>query len=304
MAQNGACLPGGHRQARQGAGEQLPARGDDVPAATQAAARCGRKSSGVELAEVSLWLNTMHPGMRAPWFGLHLRRGNSLIGGRRAVYAGEDVASAAKAWLKTKGGLAPTPLPFRKDGVEQPLPPDAVHQFLLPNPGWAAVTGISEAKDLAGSEVAQLAAWRRGVLQRPKRSTAHLNKNTGEPKMKNGRPQPEAPSQFTRLRDAARRVEFLWALVVERMEISEQAIARRIDVWGADPTDPEFGFLRRPEHAVQKEQVFEDLFHAVDTPYWRLKTVMDAWCALWFWPVDKAASVDRAPARPSLLCTE
>ncbi|APU21908.1 hypothetical protein UA75_19595 [Actinoalloteichus sp. GBA129-24] len=249
-------------------------------------------ATGVELAEVSLWLNTMHPGMRAPWFGLHLRQGNSLIGGRRAVYAGEDVASAAKAWLKTKGGLAPTPLPFRKDGVEQPLPPDAVHQFLLPSPGWAAVTGASEAKDLAGSEVAQLAAWRRGVLQRPKRSTAHLNKNTGEPKMKNGRPQSEAPSQFTRLRDAARRVEFLWALVVKRMEISEQAIARRIDVWGADPADPEFGFLRRPEHAVQKEQVFEDLFHAVDTPYWRLKTVMDAWCALWFWPVDKAALLD------------
>src|SRR5689334_13460876 len=46
-------------------------------------------ATGVELAEVSLWLNTMHPGMRAPWFGLHLRRGNSLIGGRRAVYAGE-----------------------------------------------------------------------------------------------------------------------------------------------------------------------------------------------------------------------
>jgi hypothetical protein len=26
-------------------------------------------ATGVELAEVSLWLNTMHPGMRAPWFG-------------------------------------------------------------------------------------------------------------------------------------------------------------------------------------------------------------------------------------------
>ena len=40
----------------------------------------------MELAEVSLWLNAMHPGLQAPWFGLHLRRGNSLIGGRRVVY--------------------------------------------------------------------------------------------------------------------------------------------------------------------------------------------------------------------------
>jgi hypothetical protein len=23
-------------------------------------------------------------------------------------------------------------------------------------------------------------------------------------------------------------------------------------------------------------------------PYKRLKTAMDAWCALWFWPLDKA----------------
>ncbi|MGW6934617.1 class I SAM-dependent DNA methyltransferase [Lentzea sp. NPDC054927] len=250
-------------------------------------------ATGVELAEVSLWLNTMHPGMRAPWFGLHLRRGNSLIGGRRAVYAGEDVASAEKAWLKAKGGLGPTQLPFLKDGVEQPLPEDAVHQFLLPSPGWAAVAGATEAKELAGNEASQLTAWKKGILQRPKRSTAHLNTKTGAPKIKDGKPQPEARSQFTRLRDAARRVEFLWALVVKRMEISEEAIARRIDVWGADPElYPEYGFLRRPEHAVPKEQVFKDLFNDVDTPYWRLKTVMDAWCALWFWPVDKAALLD------------
>ncbi|WP_197289488.1 class I SAM-dependent DNA methyltransferase [Saccharothrix sp. NRRL B-16348] len=240
-------------------------------------------ATGVELAEVSLWLNTMHPGMRAPWFGLHLRRGNSLVGARRAVFSGEDVTSAEKAWLKTKGALAPTPLPFLKDGVEQPLPANAVHQFLLPSPGWAAVAGAKEAKQLAKDDAERLAKWKRGVLQRPKHNPADLKPDA----KKRG-----APSQFARLRDAARRVEFLWGLVVKRMEISEDAIARKIDVWGADPDEPEFDFLRRPEHAVTKEQVFEDLFNAPDTPYWRLKVVMDAWCALWFWPVDKAGLLD------------
>lgn len=250
-------------------------------------------ATGVELAEVSLWLNTMHPGMQAPWFGLHLRRGNSLIGGRRAVYSGEDVASAEKAWLKAQGALAPTPLPFVKNGEQQPLPKDAVHQFLLPSPGWAAVAGSKDAKELAEEEVRKLAAWKKGILQRPKRDLTHLNKATGEPKLdKSGQPKPEKRSQFTRLRDAARRAEFLWSLVVKRMEISEEAIARRIDVWGADPADPEYDFLQRPEQAVRKEKVFEDLFNAVDTPYWRLKTIMDAWCALWFWPVDKAGKLD------------
>lgn len=247
--------------------------------------------TGVELAEVSLWLNTMHPGMRAPWFGLHLRRGNSLIGARRAVFAADDVTD--KEWLKAKGALAPTPLPFLDGGKPQHLPQDAVHQFLLPSPGWAAVAGSKEAKQLAKEGVEQLAAWKKGILQRPKRSTAHLNKD-GSPKLnpKTGAPKPEAASQFTRLRDAARRAEFLWALVVKRMELSEQAIARRIDVWGASPDDPEYAFLQRPEHAMPKEKVLEDLFNAADTPYWRLKKIMDAWCALWFWPADKAGLLD------------
>lgn len=248
-------------------------------------------ATGVELAEVSLWLNTMHPGMQAPWFGLHLRRGNSLIGARRAVYSAEDVVSPEKPVYRTKNPLAPTQLPFRADSQEQPLPDEAVHQFLLPSPGWAAITGSKEARALADDDVRRLNRWRSGVLTRPKRSLAHLTK-AGEPKLRNGKLVKETRSQFTRLRDAARRVEFLWSLVIKRMEISEQAIARRIDVWGADPKDPEFAFLRRPEHATTKEQVFKDLFNAVDTPYWRLKTVMDAWCALWFWPGDKAGQLD------------
>ena len=41
----------------------------------------------VELAEVSLWLNTIHAGAYVPWFGMQLACGNSLIGARRQVFA-------------------------------------------------------------------------------------------------------------------------------------------------------------------------------------------------------------------------
>ncbi|GFN07995.1 hypothetical protein Smic_65510 [Streptomyces microflavus] len=263
-------------------------------------------ATGVELAEVSMWLNTMHPGMRAPWFGLHLRRGNSLIGGRRAVYAARDVAplKGKAPWLSAKP-LAPEPLPFLKDGAGQPLPDGAVHQFLLPTPGWAAVTGASgDAKkllvQLAEGGVKDLAEWKKGILKTPAR---RLNRKTGEPILdrKSG---DEAASQYTRLRDAARRAEFLWSLVVKRMELSEREIARSIDVWGADTKDEEFAFLRRSEGdggssdaaavRMSKEKVYADLFRAAGTPYWRLKRVMDAWCALWFWPVGKTGLLDGA----------
>jgi hypothetical protein len=40
----------------------------------------------VELAEVSLWLNTIHPGCPVPWFNMQLVAGNSLIGARRQAF--------------------------------------------------------------------------------------------------------------------------------------------------------------------------------------------------------------------------
>ena len=55
-------------------------------------------ATAVELAEISLWLDTMVSGLQAPWFGLHLKRGNSLIGARRAVYTRAQVND--KSWLK------------------------------------------------------------------------------------------------------------------------------------------------------------------------------------------------------------
>ena len=63
-------------------------------------------STAVELAEVSIWLNVMHRGLQAPWFGLHLVRGNSLIGCGRRLYPVSALAD--KSWLKT----APVDHPF------------------------------------------------------------------------------------------------------------------------------------------------------------------------------------------------
>ncbi|MGW4436075.1 class I SAM-dependent DNA methyltransferase [Streptomyces sp. NPDC004596] len=212
--------------------------------------------TAVELAEVSLWLNTMHPGMEAPWFGLHLRRGNSLIGGRREVYSAERLKKGG--WL----GTTPERFPLSEALAGASLPEGAVHHFLLPAKEWGAVAAEKEAKALAPAESKALAAWRKAITKSP------------------------STTQTKRLQGLARRAEYLWGLVVRRLEISEREISRRIDVWGAED-----GWLRSPEVAVPREKVKADL-EAVDTPYWRLKTLMDAWCALWFWPVQEAALLD------------
>ncbi|SPT57088.1 class I SAM-dependent DNA methyltransferase [Actinomadura madurae] len=215
--------------------------------------------TAVELAEVSLWLNVMHKGLQAPWFGLHLCRGNSLIGAGRRLYEPHHLKK--KAWLTT----APKDHPFR-DG---PIPDGHIHHFLLPAQGWGAVASEKEAKNLAPDDAKRLADWRKGMLKDPSTKRRQGQKNT----------------QVQRLQGLARRAESLWELVIKRLELSERDISRRIQVWGADD-------LREPgEEIVSREQILEDL-KAPGTPFWRLKTLMDTWCALWFWPLDKAGLLD------------
>jgi hypothetical protein len=210
--------------------------------------------TAVELAEVSLWLNVMYPGLQAPWFGLHLKRGNSLIGAGRRLYSPETVKKGE--WLTS----APEDVPFR-DGK---IPEGYIHHFLLPAYGWGSAAGEKEAKALAPEDTAKLAAWRRAMRRKPKTSGKK--------------------SQFRRLQDLSRRAEFLWGLVIRRLELSEREISRDIDVYGAD-------WIDQPDTAISREEVLANLTEK-GTPYWRLKTLMDAWCALWFWPVQKAGLLD------------
>ncbi|SFN62037.1 hypothetical protein SAMN04489713_102606 [Actinomadura madurae] len=215
--------------------------------------------TAVELAEVSLWLNVMHRGLQAPWFGLHLRRGNSLIGAGRRLYEAHHLKK--KAWLTT----APKDHPFR-DG---PIPDGHIHHFLLPAQGWGAVASEKEAKNLALDDAKRLGDWRKGMLKDPSTKKKQGQKLT----------------QVQRLQGLACRAEYLWELVIKRLELSEKDISRRIQVWGADD-------LREPgEEIVSREQILKDLMYP-GTPFWRLKTLMDTWCALWFWPLDKAGLLD------------
>ncbi|MFC8841819.1 Eco57I restriction-modification methylase domain-containing protein [Streptomyces griseoincarnatus] len=209
--------------------------------------------TAVELAEVSLWLNSMHEGLKAPWFGLHLRRGNSLIGARRAVYAAE--ALKKKAWLTT----VPTDRPLRAGAEEgQFRAGEEIHHFLLPAKGWGAVADAKQAKELAKDERDALAEWRKAVTTTP------------------------SAAQGKRLLALATRVERLWELAKRRLIVSEREVRRQIDVWEVDPDKP----LPKASGDVTREQI-ESALNEPGSPRGRLKLVMDAWCALWFWPVGQ-----------------
>jgi hypothetical protein len=204
-------------------------------------------ATAVELAEISLWLDTMVVGLQAPWFGLHLRRGNSLIGARRAVYS--PALLAKKAWLKE----VPKDVPLGEEiGA-------GIHHFLLPAEGWGAVVDTAEAKIYAPDKREELRLWRNSIRANP---------NAGIKK---------------RLTALAQRVETLWELTLRRLTIAESEIRRDIHLWGQPSTE-------QPQHAVTREQI-EAVLHDANGAYRRLRRVMDAWCALWSWPL----TTDTAP---------
>ncbi|MEW1757217.1 DNA methyltransferase [Streptomyces cyaneofuscatus] len=307
--------------------------------------------TAVELAEISLWLNTMYPGMRAPWYGLHLHRGNSLIGAARKVYPGKSLGDGG--WLKSSGQQAPRAVPLTEalagSGVHRP-----VHQFLLPALGWGSVgDSVSVRKATGKSVVAGAVAewldpslieamrkWRSAMRRAPKgekRASSSVStsasgkaatsqatvlkreERTGQGALDLGldiweqsgfdfaaasaadaAPAPAkrvasstagtnaddgSYGQTGRLRALAERVEYLWGLVRLRLELSEQEISRDIPVWGAE------GDGKRSAPVMDREAVLEAL-EAPGSPYWRLKQVMDAWCALWFWPLEEVALLD------------
>lgn len=95
-------------------------------------------STAVELAEVSLWLDTMVKELQAPWFGLRLRRGNSLIGSRRATYSRLTVAD--KTYLKSEPQDAPLTglVDSMKADTDDEKVVGRIHHFLLPAEGWGS----------------------------------------------------------------------------------------------------------------------------------------------------------------------
>jgi hypothetical protein len=136
-------------------------------------------STAVELAEVSLWLDTMVKDLQAPWFGLRLRRGNSLIGARRTTYSKQSVND--KSWLKSAPQDAPMTglVEAMTAEADDPHVVGRIHHFLLPADGWGGAADAKEVKDLAGEAQQALKAWRTKIKSKPSKTQIDRMANLG-----------------------------------------------------------------------------------------------------------------------------
>ncbi|WP_286205416.1 DNA methyltransferase [Corynebacterium afermentans] len=217
--------------------------------------------TAVELAEISLWLDTMTSQLKAPWFGLHLRRGNSLIGALRSTYSTAQLKK--REWLSSVPRREPVQNLAEAIDAGETKDINAagrIHQFLLPSSTWGAAADAKDLKKLAADEIKAMKAWRRSV--------------TGKAPTK---------EQAKKLTNLAARVESLWGITLSKMRIAEDQIRRDIDLWG-----------HASEHTaknVRREQIERELLDDASGAYLRLRLAMDAWNALTFWPLTEVEAL-------------
>lgn len=223
----------------------------------------------VELAEVSLWLNTIYEGGFVPWFGTQLVNGNSLIGARRQAYSEANLTTTSKGlhWYE----LAPDRVPLGNERKKRRGNAQIWH-FLLGDPGMCNYTD-KVIKSLEPDNIKKMKSWNKAFTA------------------------PYTADELESLRQLSNVVDDLWDKQVKLREEVEKETEDTLSVYGHEDTAVDSHTTIR-----QKDLIYSKLYKSEHMknagPYARLKFAMDYWCALWFWPIHKA---DLLPSRSEFI---
>ncbi|VAW87757.1 Type II restriction enzyme, methylase subunits, partial [hydrothermal vent metagenome] len=223
----------------------------------------------VELAEVSLWLNALSGSSAVPWFGYQLFNGNSLIGGRRQVYRSDQLVAKKKGqlWFNfAPERLAPESLRSNQQGRNE----HQLYHFLLPDPGMVNVAD-KEAKKLRPDVFKKIQNWKKAFLK------------------------PLSLDEVEQLQYISEAIDKLWAEHTRILRTDRKRTEDQFPIWGQNVE--EYHTSTAEKDRIRDSGIFNHNA-TIASHYRRLKLVMDYWCALWFWPLDK---VDLLPRRDQWL---
>lgn len=219
----------------------------------------------VELGEVSLWLNTISQDGHVPWFGNQLHNGNSLIGARRRAYTPSQLKTSATGlrWYDNE----PEQVPYNVDHKMK-----RVYHFLVGDPGMSKYKD-KVIKKLKPDEIRAINNWNREFTR------AYDD------------------AEIKQLQELSHTVNDLWAMQIKQQRDMAHRTQDKLVLWKYEDTAASKSLTIR-----EKDKVYSQLYlseHQKNAgPFARLKFAMDYWCALWFWPIDKA---ELLPSRDEFL---
>lgn len=205
-----------------------------------------------ELAEVSLWLNTIHQGAFVPWFGLQLFNGNSLVGARHQWFGQET--------LRRKDYLKATPENLELNAGSSKWQDKVLH-FLVPAEGMAKYED-KVIKKLVPEELKKIKEWQTDFMK------------------------PFAQAEINQLLELSKAARKLWGSHANKLAQIRSDTTDEIQIYGQkkknrkNATSTAFKDGRYVEDILRKEG-------ELSSSYQRLKLAMDLWCALWFWPINE-----------------
>ena len=230
--------------------------------------------TAVELAEVSLWLNTIFEGGYVPWFGTQLVCGNSLIGARRQCYGKEKLTASSKGlrWFEN----APERVPFSKTDKNgrrlNPRSRNQIYHFLLGDPGMCSYSD-PVIKSLEPENIKRMKDWNK-----------QFNK-------------PYSDDEIETLQALSKLVDAHWKQQIQDRRTLDEQTRTSLSVFGHEDDGRDMHLPIR-----EKDKFLNGIYKSAHSrnagSYARLKFAMDYWCALWFWPIAQA---ELLPSRSEFL---
>lgn len=222
--------------------------------------------TAVELGKLSLWLNVIHKDMQTPFFGYRLGVGNAVIGSWLKVYKQKEFSFepvgnrsyVKKDWWEK----APKHLQFGKKGILRAE--NEIYHFLLPDKGMGSSGNIRLLKETYPAEARRMSEWRKEFIK-PLRS-----------------------DEYALLQKISKAID---ALLLEHYEMQKNIslITEANNDFFGNP-DKQKG-LDFEGYSYAQKQSFADSRLKSNAPYYKLKKIMDYWCALWLWDVRDAAEL-------------
>ena len=222
--------------------------------------------TAIELGKLSLWLNVIHKDMETPFFANRMAVGNAVLGAWLKVYDRKDVL-AQKGIRKLESTpwwtQAPHKVKFYKSRVRRST--HEVYHFLLPDKEMLVARKIKGIKEQYPDEV--------------KIMNSCLKDWTG----------PIDESEFQTLQRLSDKIDFLLREALETQVNIARLTNDYRNIWPHESPQPSDLFVRAEQARKYAEK--ESLLASRNQPnsaYFRLKQVMDYWCALWFWSCQDA----------------
>ncbi len=239
--------------------------------------------TAVELGKLSLWLNVIHRDMPPPFFGYRLGAGNAVVGAGLRAYAYKDVKLTYTNKTRTKWEprewweKVPRPLAWKlrntKPAIDRKA--DEIYHFLLPDKNMVPSGGIKTLWEPVDSTDAL------AVQQADDRKRAFGD-------WKKAFYKPIDADEYQQLQRICQKIDKL----LEQHDRFQRRVAR-------DTRQEEAFFGYQPDEQwlpmnyADRERLADNR-ERTNAPYFILRSIMDYWCALWFWDVRQA---DQLPTR-------